>query len=164
MCQKIVDAVCVRAGQSQIGFDPGFDCAARRSGFEKVRVEALERVKPVMIAGDRINRLREPLEREVELGLIVFDGSGRTDDVRRDHEKLYVIALPKLQIARCKRILRCVAFAGIADYEEAEVAISRSALRMDPKELIARRHRTAHASGLHSIWRAPDRPAARGGS
>jgi hypothetical protein len=37
-----------------------------------------------------------------------------------------------------------VAFARIADYEEAEVAISRSALRIDPKKLIAAAVGTRH--------------------
>src|SRR5258708_11793015 len=121
-----------------------FYCAARRLGFEKVRVEAFERIEPVMIAGDRINRLCEPLEREIKFGFIVLDSSGRIDDVRRDHEKLYVIALSELQIARGQRILRSVAFARIADHEEAEVATSRSARRIDPKELIAAAVGTRH--------------------
>jgi len=53
----MVDPARVGASQSQIGFDPGFNCAACRLGLEKVRVEAFERIEPVMIAGDRINGL-----------------------------------------------------------------------------------------------------------
>ena len=127
----------VGAGQSQIGFDAGLDCAARRLRFEKVRVEAFERIEPVVIAGDRIDRLGEPLERQIKLGFIIFDRAGRIDDVRRYDEKLHIVAVSELQIARDQRVLRSVTFAGIADDEKAEIPIPGHALRIDPKELIA---------------------------
>ena len=72
MCHNIVNAARVRAGQSQIGFDPRFHCPARCLGLEKVSIEAFKRIEPVMIAGNCIDRLFEPLEREIELGLIIL--------------------------------------------------------------------------------------------
>ena len=119
--QELVDAPRSGAGQSEIGLDARFDRRASRLGLEKIRVESFQRIEPVVIAGDRIDRLREALERKIEIGLVVLHRARGIDDVGGHDEELHVIAQPELQIARDQRILRSVALAGIADDEKAEI-------------------------------------------
>ena len=81
----------------------GKEAATRRATDAqvlKVGVESLQRVVPVVITGDRIDRLRKALEREIKIRLIIMHRSSGIDDIRGYQEELHIIAQPKLQIPR----------------------------------------------------------------
>ena len=123
LIEQPIDPAPVRAGQMEVGFGARRERRAGRFRFEKIGVEPFERIEPVVIAGDRVDRLGESLERQIEIVLVVLHGAGRIDDVRRDDEELHVVPPPDIEIAIDQRVLRCVALAGIADDDEAEVAV-----------------------------------------
>src|SRR5262245_37545795 len=81
VCRKPVDAARICARQLQIGVDPRFHGNACGLGLEEIGVESFERVKPVVIAGNRINRFSKPLKWKIELSFVVFYRSGRIDYV-----------------------------------------------------------------------------------
>ncbi len=134
--QQRVDPALVGAGQVQVGLDAGGKRGTRRLWLQEIGVEAFERIEPVVVARDRIDRLGEALERQVEIVLVVGHRAGRIDHVRRDHQKLDVVAPAEVEIALDQRILRGVAFAGVADHDEAEVA-AVDAGRRDPEQAVA---------------------------
>ena len=120
--EQPIDPAAVRAGEIEVGFGARRERGARRVRFEKIGVEPFERIEPVVVAGDRVDRLGESLERQIEILLVVLHGAGRIDDVRRDDEELHVVPPADLEIAVDQRVLRGVALAGIADDDEAEIA------------------------------------------
>ena len=103
--------------------------AARAAAGVRNVAEALERVVPVVIAGDRVDRLIDPFEREPELRLVVIHGPRGVDHVRRDDDEAHGV------LPRCgdelvaQDVLRGVSLAGIADDEEGKVA------GIDPRRL-----------------------------
>jgi hypothetical protein len=90
----------IGASKSKIGFDASFYRRTRRLGLEKVCVERFQRIVPIVIAGNRIDRLGEPLEGKIKISFVIMHRSCGIDHVRGYDEKLHVIVEPKLQIAR----------------------------------------------------------------
>ena len=88
---ELVDTLVRRAGEVLVGLDARVHCRPGGGGRQERGVEALERVVPVMIAGDRVNRLIDPFEREPELRLVVIHGPRRVDDVRGDDYETHCV-------------------------------------------------------------------------
>ena len=75
-----------------------------------------------MIAGDGVDRLFDPFERQPELRLVVLDCPRRVDDVRRDdHEPHGVLPRSRDELV-AQDVLRGVSFARIADDQEGEIS------------------------------------------
>src|SRR5262249_4868849 len=75
--------------------------AARAAfGLEEVCVKPFQRIVPVVVAGDRIDRLGEALEGKIKIGFVIMHRSRGIDHVGGHDEKLHVIASPQFQIAR----------------------------------------------------------------
>jgi hypothetical protein len=134
---QLVDAASIRAGQSEVGLDTRCYRRPRGVGLEEVGIEPFQRIIPVVIAGNCVDRLGEAMKGKIKIGFVIMHRSRGIDDVGRYDEKLHVVAQPQFQVARDQRILRRVAFAGIADDEKAEIPSSFQAARIDAKDIVA---------------------------
>ena len=122
LANEAVDAVLGRAREAQVGLDSRANARARGVGLEERRGEPLERVVPVMIAGDGVDRPRDALERQPELRFVVVHRSRRVHDVRRDDDESHVGVIRHGEDLIAKDVLGGVALARIADDDEREVA------------------------------------------
>ena len=109
-----------RARQPQVGVGARLHGGARGVGLEERREERLERVVPIVVARDGVDRLRHALERQPELRLVVDHRAVRVDDVGRDDDEAHVVATGDRQQLIAQHVLRRVAFAGVADDDEAK--------------------------------------------
>ena len=71
--------------------------ARARVRVHQVGGEAVERVEPVVVAGNREDRLVDALQRQVEVRLVVLHRADRIDHVRRDHDELHRVAARRQQ-------------------------------------------------------------------
>ena len=115
---------------------PGAEGSAGGVRLEEVGGEPLERVEPVVVAGDGVDRLVKALERQVELALVVPHGAGGIDHVGSDHQKLHVGSTALVQVAIAERMLGGIAFPGIADDQKAEVGLPADAFGPDHEQLL----------------------------
>ncbi len=134
---QAIDPGAARARQTEVGFDARCKGSARRLRIEKIGIEPFERVEPVVVAGNRVDRFGKPVERQIEIPLIVLHCAGRIDHVRCHDQEFHGVPSPDLEIAVDQRVLRCVAFAGIADHDEGEIA-GLDPGRPDLKQIVAR--------------------------
>jgi len=113
-----------------------FPCPRRRLAAADVAHEALEAVVPVVVPGNGVDGLRKPFVRHVELLLVFVDVADRVQDVAADEQEVGVLRV--LQQWRDERVLREIAFAGVADEQEGEVTkaseVERQLLRLDAGE------------------------------
>ena len=142
------DAAVGRAGQSMVGLDTRAHRHGGRLGHEEGGHEAFERVVPVVVAGNGVDRLVEPLERQPEVRLVVLHRPRGIDDVRRDDHEAHVGAGPGPDDLIAQDVLGRVALSRIADHQEREVAgDSRRTEREGPRRIRLRRggpDRTRH--------------------
>jgi hypothetical protein len=116
------DAAVGGAGEPVIGLDPRPHRDAGGIGDEKGGHEAFQRVVPVVIAGNGVDRSVEPLERQPEIRLIVDHRPRRVDDVRRDDHEAHVGPGTGPEDLIAQDVLGGVALARIADHQEREVS------------------------------------------
>ncbi len=82
MSDELCDAFVGRAREAQIGFDAGAHREMGGAGIQESRGKCLERIVPVMVARDRVDRFRYAFEGQPELGFVVLHRADRVDDVR----------------------------------------------------------------------------------
>ncbi len=87
---QLPDAGVGRAGQPQVRLDARAHRRVRGAGLEKRRREGLERIVPVVVAGNRVDGLGDALEGQPELRFVVFHRSYRVDDVGGEDDKTHV--------------------------------------------------------------------------
>ena len=145
-----VHAAGIGAGQPIIGFDARFYCRAGRLRLQEVRIETFQRIVPVVISGNCIDRLGEALEGQIEVAFVILDGPCRIDDVGGYDKELHVIAASKVQIARDQRILRRIAFPRIADDKKAEITRAFYAAGVETKQ--DHRNRRHRCGRPHRSW------------
>jgi hypothetical protein len=136
-CQKLLDAVDIGGGEPEISLYATFDSSARRLGLEKICVEPLQCIKPVMISRNRIDRFGKALECEIEVGFVVLHSTRGIDHVGSNHQELHIFAVAELKITRDQCILGGITLSRIADDKEAEIARFCDAGGMDLKDLVA---------------------------
>jgi hypothetical protein len=72
-----------------IGIDAGFQRRSCRLAFKKIRVESFERVEPVMITRNCVDRFRKPLKRKIEIWFAIMHRTRRIDNIRRYDEEFH---------------------------------------------------------------------------
>ena len=97
---ELIHAASIGAGKPIIGFDARFYRSAGSLRLQDVRIETFQRIVPVVISGNGVDRLSESLEGEEKVAFVILDGSCRIDDVGGDDKELHVVAASKVQIAR----------------------------------------------------------------
>ena len=123
--------------------------SARGLGFEERRHEAFERVVPVVIAGNRVQRLRHALERQPEARLVVLHRAGRIDDVRRQHHEPDVVGVGGAEQRVLEDLLAGVALAGVADDDERERLGAGEVVGRDAEAAAVERGAAAGDDGTH---------------
>ena len=120
----MVNAAPGRGGQPVVRHHTGVHARPGRVGLQEIGGEALQRVVPVVIARDSVDRLREPLEGEIKLGFVIQHRARGIDHVRGNDQKLHVRPLAQEQILIAQAVLGGPAFAGIAEHQETEVGFA----------------------------------------
>ena len=89
---------------AQVRLDAGPHRRVRGAGLEKRRRERLERIVPVVVAGNRVDRLGDALEGQPELRLVVLHRPDRVDDVGGDDDEAHVGMVGRRSAAESRRM------------------------------------------------------------
>ena len=117
-----LDVAVGGAGDAFVGLDAGAHGEARGRRLEEGGGEALERVVPVVVAGNGIDRHAHPLERQPEVRLVVAHRAGGIHHIGRQHHEPDVGLPGGLQQRVAQHVLRGIPFTGVADDDEREIA------------------------------------------
>jgi hypothetical protein len=71
-----------------------------------------------VVAGNGVDRTRDPFERQKEFGLVVDHGAGRIHDVGGHNDEADVRAVRDREELIPQHVLRGVSLAGVADHHE----------------------------------------------
>ncbi len=146
--------------------DAGPHRGSRRLRLEEGRGESFERVVPVVVARNRVDRLGHALERQPEPRLVVLHRAGRIDDVGREDDEPDILGGGGAEQRIAQHVLAGVALARVADDDERERLAAADAGGRDGKAAAVERrasglddradHRRAPGIGARRGPRVPD--------
>ena len=129
---ELLDAAVRRAGHAAVGVDARAHRRPRGARAEERGRKSLERVVPVVVARDGVNRLGHALERKPEAGLVVLHRAGGIDHVGGQHDEPHIGGGRGANQRVAQHVLAGIALAGVADDDEGERGRCRSSQAASP--------------------------------